>query len=105
VRRLLLLLTALVFGCAACGDPSGTAGTRTTVTVVASNDLSCAGPGVQLPNCGVAPKAPGDRGGSLQYLVWALLVAGLTIIFTVVFRALKRTDAAKQAEVGGADWT
>ena len=36
------------------------------------------------PGCGKAPEQAGDRGGALQYSVFALMLGGLGIIGTVV---------------------
>jgi hypothetical protein len=47
------------------------------------------------PGCGSEPEQAGDRGGGLQYAVFALIIAGLAIIFTVVFRRVIRGDRAK----------
>jgi hypothetical protein len=107
VRRLLVLVVACTALAAGCGDPGETTidGATVATTIASDVDLSCAGPAVVRPNCGVAPQDAGDRGGALQYTVWALLVAGLTVVFTVVFRAAKRTEVAKRAEVGERDWT
>jgi hypothetical protein len=68
-------------------------------------DLNCAKPGVERPNCGVKPQQAGDRGGWLQYTVWALLIVGLIVIFTVVFRSAARTNRAKTTEVGERNWS
>jgi hypothetical protein len=68
-------------------------------------DLSCAKPGVVRPNCGVKPQQAGDRGGALQYTVWGVLVAGLVVIFSVVFRSASRTNRTKTAEVGERNWS
>jgi hypothetical protein len=47
------------------------------------------------PGCGVEPSQAGDRGGELQYLVFGLIVVGLAVIFTVVFRNVLRRDRAQ----------
>ncbi len=47
------------------------------------------------PGCGTQPEQAGDRGGGLQYAVFGLIIAGLAIIFTVVFRRVIRGDRAK----------
>jgi hypothetical protein len=60
---------------------------------------------VVRPDCGVTPQRSGDRGGAMQYVVWALLVAGLALIFTVVFRSAHRTNLAKRHEVGDRNWS
>jgi len=47
------------------------------------------------PGCGSEPEQPGDRGGTLQYAVFGLIITGLAVIFTVVFRRVIRADRAK----------
>lgn len=79
------------------------AGTEAPVTT--AYDWSCSKPAVVKPNCGVKPQQAGDRGGALQYTVWALLVAGLIIVFTVVFRSAARTNRRKINEVGDRNWS
>jgi hypothetical protein len=102
-----LLVLALSVAGAACkpGSAGQATGTTSVISVANTVDLSCAQPGVQLANCGVKPTQAGDRGGALQYTVWALLVAGLVVIFTVVFRSAARTNRAKRAEVGDKSWS
>jgi hypothetical protein len=82
-----------------------TAADSTVAPATTAPDLTCAMPGVQRPNCGVKPTQAGDRGGALQYTVWGLLIAGLVVVFTVVFRSASRTDRFKRAEVGERDWS
>jgi hypothetical protein len=92
----------------ACGGPSTSAPapvSTTAVTPVEGADLSCAKPGVERPNCGVKPQQAGDRGGALQYTVWALLIVALVIVFSVVFRSAKRTNDAKRQAVGDRNWS
>lgn len=47
------------------------------------------------PGCGSEPEQAGDRGGALQYAVFGLIIAGLAVIFTVVFRRVIRADREK----------
>lgn len=44
------------------------------------------------PGCGIEPTQAGDRGGALQFAVFGLIVVGIAIIFTVVFRNVVRRD-------------
>lgn|GEM_PF-475654 len=74
-------------------------------TATTRPDLSCAKPAIVKPNCGVKPEKPGDRGGALQYTIWGLLVVGLAVIFTVVFRSAARTNRRKTVEVADRDWS
>ncbi|MFM7093495.1 MAG: hypothetical protein ACKOYL_02905 [Actinomycetota bacterium] len=54
---------------------------------------------LQKPGCGTKPTDAGERGGSLQLATFAVLIVGLAIIFTVVFRNVLRADRRKAAEV------
>ncbi len=47
------------------------------------------------PGCGTEPEQAGDRGGGLQFAVFGLIIIGLAVIFTVVFRQVIRADRAK----------
>lgn len=47
------------------------------------------------PGCGSEPEQAGDRGGALQYAVFGLIITGLAVIFTVVFRRVIRADREK----------
>ena len=58
---------------------------------------------LQKPGCGKAPEDAGERGGSLQYLTFAVILIGLAVIFTVVFRNVLRADKAKAASAGDPD--
>ena len=51
------------------------------------------------PGCGKAPTQAGDRGGSLQYATFGLIIIGLVIVFTVIFRNVIRADKRKATEV------
>lgn len=52
-----------------------------------------------LPGCGKAPTQAGDRGGALQGATFGVIIVGLAIIFTVIFRSVIRSDRRKAAEV------
>lgn len=71
----------------------------TDVTIADGYDLvrppsDCIG-FLPLPDCGKEPVDAGDRGGSLQYLTFGVIMAGLGFIFTVVFRQVIRGDRVK----------
>ena len=51
------------------------------------------------PGCGTEPVLSGDRGGMMQYATFAALIAGLTVIMTVIARNVIRTDRAKAQQV------
>ena len=53
------------------------------------------------PGCGKEPEQAGDRGGSLQYLTFLVMIAGVGTIATVLIRNVIKRDramAAKMAE-------
>lgn len=56
-----------------------------------------------MHGCGKAPVQAGDRGGALQYATFGIILIGLAIIFTVVFRNVIRSDRRKAAEVADPD--
>lgn len=41
----------------------------------------------------------GDRGGGLQFAVFGLIIVGLAVVFTVVFRNVIRRDRERAARV------
>ncbi|MFZ9512969.1 MAG: hypothetical protein ACO3EJ_05365 [Ilumatobacteraceae bacterium] len=42
------------------------------------------------PGCGKEPEDAGERGGALQYLVFAIMIAGLTIVGIGITRSVKK---------------
>ncbi len=54
---------------------------------------------LQKPGCGTEPVLSGDRGGVMQYATFAVLIAGLTVIMTVIARSVIRTDRAKAQQI------
>lgn len=46
------------------------------------------------PNCGMKPKASGDRGGWMQYTVFAVMISALAVIGTVLVRNVIKRDRA-----------
>jgi hypothetical protein len=89
-------------GAATAGMAAGAANEVPTTTAF---DPSCAKPAIVKPNCGVKPEQAGDRGGALQYTVWGLLVVGLAVVFTVVFRSASRTNRRRTNDVGDKQWS
>ncbi len=43
------------------------------------------------PGCGKEPEDAGERGGSLQYLVFAIMITGLTIVGVAITRSVKKS--------------
>lgn len=46
------------------------------------------------PGCGKKPEQAGDRGGSLQYATFGLMIVGLATIGTVLARNVMKRDRA-----------
>jgi hypothetical protein len=42
------------------------------------------------PGCGKEPEDAGERGGSLQYLVFAIMISGLAIVGISITRSVKK---------------
>lgn len=80
-------------------DDSATTDTTVFVYPLEGDVDSCVGL-LPKPGCGVEPTQAGDRGGALQYAVFGLIIAGLVVIFSVVFRNVLRRDKerARHAE-------
>jgi len=58
-------------------------------------DLSqCVTHSVDLPDCGIEPTQPGDRGGVLQLTTFGILTIAIVIICWRVVRSVKARDAA-----------
>lgn len=51
------------------------------------------------PGCGKEPEQAGDRGGALQYLVFAVMLGGLGLIGSVLVRNVIRRDRAMAARM------
>ena len=51
------------------------------------------------PGCGKKPEQAGDRGGSLQYLTFIVMIAGVGIIGTVLVRNVIKRDRAMAAKM------
>ena len=105
VRRfvtILALVAVSLFGTAAAGGVAASAQSpdpSTDVTTVDGYDLvrppsECIG-FLPKPDCGREPVDAGERGGTLQYVTFGVILAGLAFIFTVVFRNVVRSDRAK----------
>lgn len=46
------------------------------------------------PDCGKKPQQAGDRGGALQYATFAVIIAGVGVIATVLVRNVMKRDRA-----------
>ena len=80
------------------GVTSDTAVTTTSIDnefLNTKRDISeCLGNSVDLPDCGIEPTTPGARGGSLQYVTFALMALGIAFIFWRVSRGVRARDSA-----------
>ncbi len=79
-------------------DDSATTDTTGFVYPLEGDVDSCIGL-LPKPGCGVEPTQAGDRGGGLQFAVFGLIVVGLAVVFTVVFRNVIRRDRERAARV------
>ena len=48
------------------------------------------------PGCGKEPQDAGERGGAMQYLVFAIMIIGLTIVGIGITRGVKKQRQTKQ---------
>lgn len=55
------------------------------------------------PGCGKKPEQAGDRGGSLQYATFGLMIGGLAVIGTVLVRNVMKRDRAMAEQMQDAD--
>lgn len=51
------------------------------------------------PGCGYEPTQAGDRGGALQFAVFGLIIVGVVVVFSVVFRNVLRRDKERAKRV------
>lgn len=51
------------------------------------------------PGCGYEPTQAGDRGGALQFAVFGLIIVGVVVVFSVVFRNVIRRDKERAKRV------
>lgn len=51
------------------------------------------------PGCGYEPTQAGDRGGALQFAVFGLIIVGVVVVFSVVFRNVTRRDKERAKRV------
>lgn len=66
-------------------------------TTLAEQEL----PGIiPKPNSGRKPEQPGDRGGALQTITFAVIMGGLAVIGVVISRSTARTTRARMAASG-----
>ncbi|NDA79115.1 MAG: hypothetical protein EBY07_15350 [Actinobacteria bacterium] len=56
---------------------------RDVTTCISSNPL---------PGCGREPTSPGDRGGWQQLLLFAIMIAGMAVIFVRVYFSVRSRD-------------
>jgi hypothetical protein len=74
---------------ASAGDPESSVSASTTTTVVGQDD----GGIIPRPNSGHEPEDAGDRGGSLQILVFGLVLAGMAAIALLAVRDSRKAKA------------
>lgn len=79
-------------------DDSVTTETTVFVYPLEGDVDSCIGL-LPKPGCGIEPTQAGDRGGALQFAVFGLIIVGLVVVFTVVFRNVIRRDREQAQRV------
>ena len=79
-------------------DPAFPAAPGTTIDnsfLATKRDLSeCLNHSVDLPDCGIQPTQPGDRGGWLQGATFLVMTLGIVVICWRVYRSIKARDQA-----------
>jgi hypothetical protein len=93
----LLAVCAVVVGvlgptAAVAQDDGGTDPTGETSTTLAPSDLDF----IPQPNSGTPPEDLGDRGGAGQLALFALVCAGIALIFGLAYRESRRARAARR---------
>ena len=48
------------------------------------------------PGCGKEPQDAGERGGAMQYLVFAIMIIGLTVVGVGITRGVRKKRPTKQ---------
>ena len=102
--RLAAIVCAALLTCAPFGLSSVRAADSTDTTIPSSPDSTfvydlerepddCIG-FLPKPGCGKKPEQAGDRGGSLQYETFGIMIIGLATIGTVLVRNVMRRDRA-----------
>ncbi|MFP3906454.1 MAG: hypothetical protein ACLFWR_05445 [Acidimicrobiales bacterium] len=91
---LVALLTGMVSGPGPAPAQGGDSGDITSTSVIERDGQSPAGDILPQPNSGEAPDSPGDPGGWQQYLVFALIFAGLAAIVALVIRESRQAHSS-----------
>lgn len=86
--RRLLAIVVLAVSLAAPWAPTASA-QDTPTTIPESGHI------IPEPNSGVAPTDAGDRGGSLQTVVFVIVLAGVGVIGALVVRESRKARAAR----------
>lgn len=91
VRRLLavILLTAAVLVAPSASTVAAQEDETTTTSIPESGHI------IPEPNSGVAPTDAGDRGGALQTVVFAVVIAGVGAIGMLVVRESRKARSAR----------
>lgn len=105
MRRLVTALAVLVGGLALVAVAPSTVGAQesTTTSVEVRDQDSGVGDILPRPGSGEAPDSPNDRGGWQQYMVFALIIAGLAVLVLLVRRESTRALAQRAARAESDD--
>jgi hypothetical protein len=52
------------------------------------------------PGCGSEPVLSGDRGGSMQYATFGIMITALVVIGVRITRSISKRDRARDEELG-----
>lgn len=106
VTLLALLTPGRAFATTPPSTPVSGDGAGATTTTIDNSFLDtkrqlseCLNNSVELPGCGIEPKASGDRGGPLQAVTFGVLALGIAFICWRVVRSVKARDAAMSSRV------
>jgi len=94
--RLLLAAAVVALACTLAPGAVTTAGAQDDGSTTTSTREAPASPGIiPEPNSGSEPEDAGDRGGSLQSLVFVVVVAGVVVMGALIVRESRKARAER----------
>jgi len=99
VKKVALLSVIVAFFFASQGSLNASQVNSSATTIPAAYDLEnepseCIG-FLPKPGCGKEPEDAGDRGGSLQYLTFVIMILGLCVVGFGITRSVKKQRPTK----------
>ena len=94
MKKFVLLTVVVTFFFAPQGSLSASQTSTSDTTIPAAYDLEnepseCIG-FLPKPGCGKEPEDAGERGGSLQYLTFVIMILGLCVVGFGITRSVKK---------------